>query len=712
VSKGQERPADLNKQLLELVHETIQAADLEAVLAAVLQGARNLVPSDGAAVMWRDEDRIKVLASSGPTAALPGLTLPSSQMGATRPVMDGCRPVLIADTAEDARWQRVPGEGRVRSWLGVPLLVGNRAAGVMEWTARLPSRFTTEDLATATQLARHVAPILDRVQLLDDMRQRLRHLVEPLNPASAQVAEPGPGLQEVAHEAREFTSARHAFVFLLDAEAGHLRCAAASGDQRERLRYATIHGDGTLGSWAIPLARSQGWLGSRVSDRETMSSLGIEDALVLPLRVRGKPVGMLGVAERLDGDAFDQDALRIMTQLASQASMILEQSYRARPEPASFNYEKVVQSSPLAVGVLTLAGEIRTCNPGLAELLSRSSRSLAGQALSEFLIPSDGRRLVHAMEEVVVTGQRRQVDVRLRTELGEQRHVRVSLALARVANDASDDLVAILEDITPLKILEQERVEHLRELRDQHSQLRELDRLKSRFVSNVSHELRTPLAVIKLYATLARKGRPEKQSHYLQTIEQETHRLETMVENVLDLSRLDRDAIQVHPEELATEEIIAEVLRIYQETASSKSIELVNQVQGQLPGLWSDRGHLIQMLTNLVDNALKYTPRGGSVWVAAREVVSNSEPRLEITVRDNGTGIPEDEQDKVFERFYRGSNNITATTGTGLGLAIVQELLAQHGGRLSLESQVGRGSVFTLQFPLRRRAIAPLRSSE
>jgi len=253
--------------------------------------------------------------------------------------------------------------------------------------------------------------------------------------------------------------------------------------------------------------------------------------------------------------------------------------------------------------------------------------------------------------------------------------------------------VAIVEDVTALKILEQERVDHL-------VRLQELDQLKSRFVSNVSHELRTPLAVIKLYATLTRKGRPEKQPHYLQTIEQETHRLETMVENILDLARMDRKELRVNPELLAADEIIDQVLQVYEETAQRRGLELRNHVRGELPLLWADRNHLIQLLTNLVDNALKYTLRGGQVWVASRVLDASGQLYLEIAVGDTGPGIAEDEQGLVFERFYRGSSNSPGSTGTGLGLAIVRELMLQHGGEVTLQSQVGKGSVFALQFPL------------
>jgi signal transduction histidine kinase len=552
----------------------------------------------------------------------------------------------------------------------------------------------------ALEIARHVAPILHQARLLDDARRRLRELIEPRLDAVPEAVDLDAEIQPVVREALDFTGARYAFVFLQSEGSNRLRCVAASGEQRERLRNITLRGDGTLGGWSVPMSRSPDWLGSGPSDREVMADLGIEQTLILPLRAGGKQVGMLGVAEPRRGRSFGQDAIRLMTHLASQVSLVVERAQQIGPRPERYDYELVVQSSPLGVGVLTVTGEIRVCNPAVAGLLSRSDWSLVGRNLSEFLVPSDGKRLLRALEEVAIVGQRRQVDVRIPSPQEDFRHLRISLALARISDDAGGNLVAVMEDITSLKILEQERVEHLRELREKHAQLQDLDQLKSRFVSNVSHELRTPLAVIKLYATLARKGRPEKQAYYLQTIEQETHRLETMVENILDLTRMDRHALRVHPELLSAEEIVEQVLEVYEEAAKQRGIELREHIQAPLPPLWADKNHLIQMLTNLVDNALKYTPRGGQVWVAARQAGTDGREMLEIAVGDTGAGIPEDEQEKVFDRFFRGSNNTPGSTGTGLGLAIVQELMVQHKGRVTLKSQVGEGSVFTLQFPL------------
>ncbi|MEJ2150109.1 MAG: ATP-binding protein [Chloroflexota bacterium] len=700
VSKDRKQPKDFHRLLLDMVHVTSLAPDFRSALRTFVDQAGDLIASDGVAVLWLQGDDLEVLASSGSTAPLQGLTLPASQIGAAQAVLDSYRPFAVADTAQEPRWQRVPGEERARAWLGAPLLCDERPLGVVEWTDEETREWSEGQVSLASEVGRLGAPVLHQAQLLHDTRQHLDKVIEPRLSRVPHVVDVGGELQPLVGEALEFTGARDAFVFLTGEGNRWLRCVAASGGRRDLLRSTVLRGDGTLGGWRLPQFRSRDWPGGSPSDRETMAAVGVERSLILPLRVGHEPVGMLGVAEPRRGRGFGQDAIRLMTHLASQASLAVEQCQRARSELEQTDYEVVMQAAPLGIGVLTMAGEIRACNPALTGLLSRSERSLVGSTVTDFVVEDDGQRLTQALREVAISGQRRQVDVGVLPGPGEERQVRISLAASPMLNEVGGGVVALMEDITSLKILEQERVEHLRELREKHDQLQELDQLKSRFVSNVSHELRTPLAVIKLYATLARKGRPEKQAYYLQTIEQETHRLETMVENILDLTRMDRQALQVNPEWLAVEEIIAQVLEVYQESAKKRGIELRNRVVGRLPPLWADKNHVIQMLTNLMDNALKYTPRDGQVWVGAREFSTNSQRMFEVVVGDSGIGIAPDELEKIFDRFFRGSNNTPGSTGTGLGLAIVQELMAQHGGKVTLKSTLGEGSTFGLQFPL------------
>lgn len=691
---------DLNARLLDLIQCTSQAEDLLEALTLLLKEARDLVPSDGAAVMLLFGDHLEVRAKSGAPAPLKDLSLPVSQMGAGRAVLDSGRVVRVDDAADDGRWERVPGEEEVRSWLGAPFRVNGQSFGLLEWTARQPNWFDDDSEWLAQRVVDTVAAVINKAKLLDDTRLRLRRVVEPQLDSVPRALDLTSELEPIVEEAAELTGARHAFAFVRSRSSNRLHCVAASGEKRNELRQMTLRGDGSLGGWRLSSGGPSDWLYAEASDRDAMAALGIEKTLIMPIRASAEEVGMLGVAESSRKRGFGRDALRLMTHLASQASLVVERVYPARAEKRHYDYEQVILSSPLGMSVLTFTGEIRVSNPALASLLSHPWRSLVGRSLFEFLVDEDAKRLENTLEEVSITGLRQTIYARVPAKSGEPRHVRISLAPANVSEDAGGNLVALLEDVTPVKILEDERVKHLQELKEKNAQLKELDELKSRFVSNVSHELRTPLAVIKLYATLARKGRPEKQPHYLGTIEQETQRLETMVENILDLSRMDRQVLHVDPEWLAPEQIIEQVLEVYGETARKRGIVLENRIEGKLPRLWADKNHLIQMLTNLVDNAIKYSQPEGKVSVSAGETMLSSKNVLEIAVADTGLGIPEEEQIRIFERFFRGSNNTPSLTGTGLGLAIVQELMHRHGGQVVVQSQVGKGSVFTLQFPL------------
>ena len=248
--------------------------------------------------------------------------------------------------------------------------------------------------------------------------------------------------------------------------------------------------------------------------------------------------------------------------------------------------------------------------------------------------------------------------------------------------------------------LEQRVSERTAALRAANIKLQELDHMKNEFVSNISHELRTPLANIKLYLRLLETGRAEKQPQYLATLHKESALLQTLIEDLLDLSRLD---MKKAPANLATadlNELVQSWVNHRAGLIAERGHRWETDLQPDLPTVNADAHRLIQVLTNLLANAIYYTPPGGLIQIITRRQVDDDKPWVTLSVRDNGPGISAEEQAAVFGRFFRGAaGRASQRPGTGLGLAICQEIAQIHGGRLTLESSVGHGSTFTFWLP-------------
>jgi signal transduction histidine kinase len=247
--------------------------------------------------------------------------------------------------------------------------------------------------------------------------------------------------------------------------------------------------------------------------------------------------------------------------------------------------------------------------------------------------------------------------------------------------------------------LERRVLERTQELQLANQKLQELDRLKSAFVSIVSHELRTPMTSIKGYVENMLIGLTgtltDKQSHYLQRVKRNVERLTRLINDLLDLSRIEAGRIELHPAWLSVPELVGDVVESLHSMAREKPVTVVTQSAPALPLIRADRDKLHQILTNLIQNAIKFTPPNGEVRVE----MQRTDGHVLISVADTGCGIPPDEIDKVFEKFYRGESAPVEARGAGLGLAITKSLVELHGGRIWVESTPGHGSRFSLTLP-------------
>ena len=248
-----------------------------------------------------------------------------------------------------------------------------------------------------------------------------------------------------------------------------------------------------------------------------------------------------------------------------------------------------------------------------------------------------------------------------------------------------------------LETLEQRVAERTRELSEANERLKELDRLKDQFVSNVSHELRTPLANIKLYAGLLKRGQPEKFQHYLETLQRETLRLENLIEDLLELSRLNAGTATISLDPIDVNQLIESLIADRAGLIAERGLSLRVELSPNLPTAQGDPWRLGQVLSNLLNNAMNYTPQGGTITVRTSRQGDDHQAWVTFSVEDTGLGIAAGELPHVFERFYRGTaGRKSGAPGTGLGLAICKEIIDRLGGRITVESEPGHGTTFTV----------------
>ncbi|MGW2178096.1 sensor histidine kinase [Streptomyces sp. NPDC001732] len=336
-------------------------------------------------------------------------------------------------------------------------------------------------------------------------------------------------------------------------------------------------------------------------------------------------------------------------------------------------------NAPLPPGVDTVLSVLSSSAVVLDESDSVVKASSAAYALG---LVRGGRLAVDAMlnmaRDTRRDGEIRQVELDLpRRGTGRGEALAVS---ARVAPLGSRLVLLLVEDLT-----EARRIEAVR--RD--------------FVANVSHELKTPVGALSLLseAVLDASDDPEAVERFAGRMQIEATRLTNLVQEIIDLSRVQNDDPLEDAEPVRVDELVAEAIDRCRQQAGSKQITMAAGGTAELR-IWGNRGQLAAALGNLVENAVNYSPARTRVGIAARRVSVPGGDQIEIAVTDQGIGISEKDRERVFERFYRvDPARSRATGGTGLGLAIVKHVAASHGGEVTVWSSEGQGSTFTLRLP-------------
>jgi signal transduction histidine kinase len=317
---------------------------------------------------------------------------------------------------------------------------------------------------------------------------------------------------------------------------------------------------------------------------------------------------------------------------------------------------------------------------GAAISFLRTKKETAGGADVRALI--EQKDVIDALESIVTGGVRRRMTIEVQRD-GEQGSGVLRFTIRPVRREDSAAAMISIDDITQQKVAEESR---------------------NAFVAHATHELRTPLTNIRLYLETAMEDGeidPAVRGKALNVINQEARRLERIVGEMLSVSEIEAGSLRIKRDDVRLDVLFDELRDDYQPQASEKQITLVFNLPPKLPVINGDRDKILLAMHNLVGNALKYTPAGGSVTI---DVTSDAK-KLTFVVRDSGIGITPEDTERIFERFYRARDpRVEKITGTGLGLTLAREVVRLHGGEITVDSELDKGSTFTLTLPVTAEA--------
>lgn len=685
----------------------------QALLEVVVQRGAALLNARGGGLYLYDPatDQLKMIVSYNLDRDYTGTTLKRGEGLSWQALISG-QPVY---TDHYSTWEGRPltfYHTRFTAVVAIPLRWRETNVGVLFVADDRPGRnFSQEEIVLLSRLAAQAAIAIGNLQLYTTARHRAEqlHLVTQVAQHITGILHPTQLAAEVARRICEAFNYYAVSVCLVEGDlvrlsAGVVRTSKQGAERAIAPLFVDkalrIGEEGIIG-WVA--ATGQPLLVPDVTHDPHFLRIPelplTASELAVPLLLGGQVIGVLDAQSEHKG-AFDETDLETMQALAGQLAIAianarlfeavrayageLEQRVAERTAEIRAQQERteaILRSVADAIIVTDLEGHIVLTNPTAEALLGTDEGGRRDNG---------GRELAARLTELVRRLARAPDPQHVEMVEGDGRALQAHAA--RVLDDGrAVGTVIVLRDIT---------------------RLRELDRLKSQFVSNVSHELRTPLANIKLYLSLLAKGRPEKRENYLSVLEREANRLEKLIQGVLDLSRLEARPDILHREPVVLDEVIASVLEAQRLSAESKRLALDYIPGPDVPPVLADRNQLIQVFTNLVNNAILYTLEGGRIEVATRLATTQDDGRgttgdqpstgyAVVTVRDTGIGIAPEDLGRIFDRFYRAPQaKASGAPGTGLGLAIVKEIVDLHGGHVEVTSQVGVGSTFRVWLPV------------
>jgi len=660
--------------------------DVNETLQIIANLAAEMVRAKGCAILLVDDSDGELVfrAARGLPIELNGSARTPAGRGLAWQVVRDGTPKLVPDlsVAERPNWMSQPGAEQLRSYLGVPLMLGGRTIGVLAVLGNRPDQFNQADVELLSSFAHQGAIAIRNAWLFSSLQERVRELagLAEISHSIATLTNLDDTYRELSRSIAQLIHAESCALLLAGKDGALAPQFPAHGFSPEGLSGLRFQVDGAAGDDMETFCPLQSVDGLAVTCTGQWKN---QPWLVAPMRAQDKLIGAVLVCGRLVS-AFNENDIRLLTILSANAAVIVQNAILFQNvESERDELDAIISNTSDAIIILDQDNQVTRINPAAEALTGWHASEVVGRPCQELFLGQlpESRKAAKASSSMLQVVEKRQpvpyFEAAVVTREGAERDVAASYSYVHTVERGEGMGVIIATDI---------------------SRLREVERMKSEFVSMVSHELRTPLGLIKGYASTLLNPQlaiDEATTHrFLMGIDGAADRLAKLIENILSASRMESGLFRLTTQEMDISQVIENAVATARSTARGHEITL--EAPKKPVKVEGDRVQIELVMDNLLGNAIKYSPMGKPIRVE----MDKHGFEVKVSVTDEGIGIDPHHLPRVFDKFYRVEGGYSRRTpGSGLGLYICRNIIDAHGGRIWAESTPGQGSTFTFVLP-------------
>ncbi len=608
---------------------------------------------------------------------------------------------VIPNTYENNDWIYEPEGSYIHAWIGAGMFIKGKLIGVLNVDSDIPYAYNDEMGKTIATFANQAAIAIENARLYEKTRTQaeevaILHLLAQTTAVTLDV-------DKLLQQTTDLIVQKiypDIFGFLLFNE-----------ETNSYRTHTSVHGiDPKWHNYDLAIDKSsiiglvaltgEPYLTNDVKNDPLYMQIDsdTQSEIAIPINLNNKVIGIINV-ESPHKNAFSQKDFNFLTTLSVNVAAAIEraQLYKSLQNQANALSEEVAaQTAKLEAegkrtsAILASAGEgivltdtntiILYANDAMERQTGYSRQELIGKTPKLLSSGANSDKLYSDMWKTISKQDRWTGELRNKRKDGS--FYDIAITISSLVDEAGqiDGYVSVHSDI---------------------SRLKEVDRLKTEFIANVSHELRTPLTNIKMYISLIERGKPENFPRYFKVLHQETDRLGRLIQGLLDISRVETSLAPDPDICLEIRPYLQQIIHEWAEKAAEKQIHIHLDWQTEAPlFVCVEKAHFVTIINNLIENAIYFSPPDSKITLTAHPVTLSQQSFISIHIQDHGFGIPQNEQAKIYDRFFRGNiayeRNIS---GAGLGLAIVKETIDSYNGRIHLSSNEEQGSTFTIWLP-------------